>query len=174
MIKRILLVLTLLWGTLLTPAKAQQSNWDAATVKSLCNLVANGGDGVEYTMSDYQLVNNLTHGDGYGFSSLYARHAKVDYNGNVKSLTGGGVSNVVVVSHRTDHTGACHVASSFFSAANATKFRQQALDLGFQKSKTQGGQTFYKHSEVPGIEIIEQKSRSGKYTLWVFTIHIVY
>lgn len=170
--KQSLLVLTLLWATLFTPAKAQQSDWDAALFGDLCNLVLRGGEGIENTLRTYQLVNNFTHADGYGFTSLYSRYAKVDYNGNLKSLTNGGVSNVVMAVQRTDHTGACHISSSFFSATNATKFRQQITQLGFQKVKTQGARTYYVHPEVPQLEVAEEKTRMGKYQMWIFTIQL--
>jgi hypothetical protein len=169
--KKTLFVLTLLWAALFTPVQAQQSNWDAATFEDLCILVLNQGYEVENVMGAYTHVNNLTLDDGYGFASLYALNARVDYNGNLLGLTNGGVSNIVIVLHNTGDDFGCAVISNFFSTANAAKFRQQMLDLGFKKTKTQGTEIHYTHSKMPGFKVVESKDRMGKYSMTCFAIN---
>jgi|GEM_PF-2468234 len=154
--------------------QAQTVSWDAAKCMDIINIISSGGDNLDGQLRGYTLVNNITHDDGYGFVSLYSKNARVAYNGDLLGLSGKGVSNIIMINQRTDgYTQYPEVVTSFFSAANATKFRNQMIELGFTKSEVKNGSTFYKSENVPALQIQETKDRMGKYTLFMFTFKVV-
>ena len=151
------------------PATAQ--TWDAVTCEELCDLVYNDGYDADQTMEGYQLINNYTHNDGYGFTSLYARNFRMHHNGDPIGFSGNGVSSMVFVNHWSNQGREVTASASinFFSAANATKFRAQMTKLGFKNVGVQKGRTIYQHEQVP-IKISELKDKYGKYPIWAFII----
>lgn len=156
---------------MISAVPAQAQNWDAVTCEELCDLVYNDGYDADQRLDGYQLINNFTHNDGYGFTSLYARNIRVDYNGVVQGFSKSGVSNLVFVNHMSNQGGETNANAviTFFSSANATKFRTQVTQLGFKKAGTERGVVVYKHSNVP-LKIKENSEKYGKYPAWGFLI----
>ena len=145
--------------------KAQ--NWDAATAADLCNVLLED-DGSELgncmTRNGYYLVNNFDTTDG-GFASLFSRNCTVDINGNVQSLSSKGVSSIVVCYNPIEQSK--QVVITLFSAPNATKFRQQMLDLGFTKTGTARGKTTYRLEEYE-LQATEYADKMGRYNIYMF------
>ena len=90
-----------------------------------------------------------------------------DVNGNVVRLGQKGISNYLLIGYGPD--GEMSIATAFFSAANAAKFRQQAIDAGFQKTRTVKGETYY---SAPGMKMSESSKRFGRFTAYDFTFKL--
>ena len=149
-----------------------QSNWDAATCMDICTILTEQGsvtDNVLVRGYGYKLVNNIPIGGDYsnGYLSLYTLNMTCDVNGNVVRLGQKGISNYLLIGYGPD--GEMSIATAFFSAANAAKFRQQAIDAGFQKTRTVKGETYY---SAPGVEMSESSKRFGRYTAYSFAFKL--
>lgn len=142
-----------------------QGSWDAVSAKEAVTMVAGGGYDINNVMArnGYTLVNNVSTPDG-GFVTIYSRNCTVNSYGDATRL-GQGVSSIVLCTNPIDQPSDLSVM--LFSAANATKFRQQILDLGFKKSGTVRGNTVYK---IPNVDfaIQEGKGKSGRYPVTIF------
>ena len=57
-----------------------------------------------------------------------------------------------------------------FSQTNAATFRQQALDLGFKKTKTVGGKTTYR---LDALELTESTGKMGRFRTYEFMVKLV-
>lgn len=165
--KRIIIALCML-----LPQMVMAQQWDAATCIDLCRVLVNQGsetDNILVGKYGYELVNNIPVGDDYsnGYLSLYQLNMTCDINGEIVSLARNGVSNYLLIGY--DAYDEMSLATSFFSPGNAAKFRQQALDIGFKKTRTVRGETFY---EWEGIELAESSKRFGRYTAYAFTLKL--
>lgn len=155
----VLILLTVTSGTI----NAQR--WDAATCADVCNLVEDGGyeiDAVLQHQRGYTLINNMN--TNQGFASLYARNARVDINGNLLGLGKSGISSVIIA-HL--YGGSVEIGISFFSTANAKRFRDQAYEIGAVKAKTVGKTTYY---ILEDLIIEESPGRIGRFTSYDFLI----
>ena len=154
-------------------AKAQQAGWDAATCIDICKILVQQGsitDEILVGEYGYKLVNNFSGDFQQGYVSLYTLNLTAKINGDIISLGKSGVSNYLMVSY--DQNDNMMIATSFFNANNAAKFRQQAINAGFKKTRTVKGETYYK---AHGIEMMETPAgKFGRFTLYGFTFKLDY
>lgn len=144
---------------------ANAQRWDAASCADICYIVDDGGyciDEVLQHKCGYTLINNINTDQGFG--SLYARNVRVDINGNLLGLSKSGTSSVVIA-HL--YGGSADIVISFFSAANAKKFRDQAFKIGAQKVKVAGKTTYY---VINNLIIEESIGKVGKFTSYNFVV----
>ena len=142
--------------------------WDAATCADICNIVVDGGYNIDEILQSkcgYEHLNNMNAGDD-GFLALYALNAQVDIYGNLIGLSKTGVSSIVMA-HL--NSGSCKIIIGFFSSANAKRFRDQAFELGFVKSKTSGKNSYY---VLDNLSIEESTDKIGCFTAYEFMIQL--
>lgn len=154
---------------LLSISAVAQQRWDAISAKEAITMVLEDASSYGNLMSSkgYKLVNNIDTPTG-GFVTVYSRNCTVNAIGDAISL-GQGVSSIVAIDNEIDMP--VQVMVVLFSTQNATKFRQQILDLGFKKTGTESGNVVV--YQKPGYEftIKEQKDKSGRFpaTFFLFT-----
>ena len=145
------------------------AEWDAATCRDLCQIVLNDGRNIDEildTGGKYTLVNNANTSDE-SFISLYALNLVCDIYGNIVRLHKEGISNMVAAHQMPDDV---EIILFLFSQTNAATFRQQALDLGFKKTKTVGGKTTYR---LDALELTESTGKMGRYRTYEFMVKLV-
>ena len=146
------------------PFLGYAQTWDAATCYDICNIVYNDGRNIDEVLQGkygYKMCDNLSVIDGY--MSLYYKNCDVDREGNLISLSRQGVSSVIMV-HVAD--GTVEMAFAVFNVANAKKFLNQALELGFGRLSRIGGNQKYILENIVMEEF--RPDKVGRYTYYSY------
>lgn len=148
-----------------------QSKWDAATCVDICNLLLNNRKEVKDTLVGkfhYEFVTDITTEGTHVY--LYVLNMTCNKNGDIIKLEKQGVSNYLMAGW--DMHNFPTIATAFFSTTNAAKFRQQAFNAGFKKSRVEKGETYYKSTKIPGVGMMETTKRLGGHTLYSFSFYL--
>ena len=144
-----------------------QGGWDVAPCLELCQIVTGQLEPANVLTSNrgYKLVNNYS--SGPGFATLYAKNVVVNPNtSETVRLLKAGVSHTVMCGQSAGAPSS--VLVSFYSPANAQKFRAQMQDLGFkQTGQKENG---YDVWGIEGLRILDGKDKQGKYNMYFFFI----
>lgn len=147
---------------------ATAQSWDAATCYDLCYILLNDGyyvDDILVGKYHYKVEQNESYGDQV-FVTFYSKNMELDVYGNIVRFSKTGVSNVVSALKNTGNS--TPMGMTLFSLANAKKFRDQALELGFKKWKVSGGKTYY---TLKNLVMEEFTDKWGGRKCYNFTIY---
>ena len=157
--------------TLIAPASVNAQVWDAPTCADICAIVAQGKthelDAIMRNKFNFQYNSKVDTYDGV--IVLYTKNADVDAQGNLLGLSKHGVS-CTIMAHLSQE--GIEIGISFFSAANARKFLNQAFELGFSKMRTTRGVSYYNLDYL----MIEDHGpeKVGRYTGYSFKVARAY